>query len=77
VIPHGHGLHAALHVVASQSPATCPKIEYLVRTMPNRHHFEVDPPVPVGGHVTLPTRPGFGIELDAGKIEQRSILSYS
>ena len=77
VIPHGHGLHAALHVVASQSPATCPKIEYLVRTMPNRHHFEVDPPVPVGGHVTLPTRPGFGIELNAGKIEQRSILSYS
>jgi len=29
VIPHGHGLHAAIHVVASQSPATCPMSEYL------------------------------------------------
>ena len=30
VIPHGHSLHAALHVVASQSPLTCPLVEYLV-----------------------------------------------
>jgi L-rhamnonate dehydratase len=77
VIPHGHGLHAALHVVASQSPATCPKIEYLVRSMPNRHHFEVSPPVPVGGTVALPQRPGFGIELDDAKIDERTLLSYS
>jgi L-alanine-DL-glutamate epimerase-like enolase superfamily enzyme len=77
VIPHGHGLHAALHVVASQSPATCPKAEYLGRTMPNRHHFVVDPPKPVNGSFALPSRPGFGIELDDPKIESRELLQYS
>ena len=34
VIPHGHGLHAALHVVASQSPGVCPMAEYLMRSVP-------------------------------------------
>jgi L-rhamnonate dehydratase len=69
VIPHGHGLHAALHVVASQSPAVCPLVEYLMRSMPNRHHFEVAPPTPVDGAFELPSRPGFGIELDRSKID--------
>ncbi|QGN33115.1 enolase C-terminal domain-like protein [Microlunatus sp. Gsoil 973] len=74
VIPHGHGLHAALHVVASQSPATCPKVEYLYRIMPNRHHFEKHPLVPEGGSFALPRRPGFGIELDESKITGRELL---
>ncbi len=76
VIPHGHGLHSALHVVASQSPVTCPKVEYLVRTMPNRHHFELAPPVPEDGSFALPPRDGFGIELDENKIESRHLLQY-
>lgn len=76
VIPHGHGLHAALHVVASQSPMTCPKVEYLVRAMPNRHHFEVAPPTPEGGSFALPTAPGFGIELDDAKIEERRLVTF-
>lgn len=74
VIPHGHGLHAALHVVAAQSPATCPKIEYLYRHMPVRHHFEIDPPTPQQGTVALPQRPGFGIELDDSLISARDVL---
>ena len=64
VIPHGHGLHAAIHVVASQSPGTCPMTEYLYRIMPSRHRFEAMPPEPVGGAFPLPQRPGFGIELN-------------
>lgn len=71
VIPHGHGLHAAVHTVAGQSPATCPLIEYLVHHMPRRHHFEVNPPHPEDGHIPVPVAPGFGIELDEGKIESR------
>ncbi|MFZ0214713.1 MAG: enolase C-terminal domain-like protein [Candidatus Dormiibacterota bacterium] len=71
VIAHGHGLHAALHVVASQSPQTCPLVEYLVHSMARRHHFELDPPHPVDGAFALPERPGFGIELDEAKIEGR------
>jgi L-alanine-DL-glutamate epimerase-like enolase superfamily enzyme len=77
VIPHGHGLHAAIHVVASQSPAVCPKAEYLGRTMPNRHHFEIDPPTPVDGSFALPNVAGFGIRLDDAKIEGRELLQYA
>ncbi|MGH7910931.1 MAG: enolase C-terminal domain-like protein, partial [Candidatus Dormibacteraceae bacterium] len=71
VIPHGHGLHAAMHVVASQSPATCPRVEYLLRTMPRRYHFELDPPEPHDGFLALPTRPGFGIVIDESRIRSR------
>ncbi|GHH72522.1 L-rhamnonate dehydratase [Streptomyces sulfonofaciens] len=73
VIPHGHGLHAALHVVASQPPATCPMVEYLVRHIPARHHFEANPPTPVDGCFPLPTGPGFGIELDPAKTDSVQI----
>ena len=71
VIPHGHGLHAAIHVVASQSPATCPMIEYLYRVAPSRHRFEVAPPTPQDGAFPLPRRPGFGIELNDDVITGR------
>lgn len=71
VVPHGHRMHAALHVVASQSPETCPLLEYLLHLMPRVHHFELDPPRPRGGYVDLPTAPGFGIRLDPAKIESR------
>jgi L-alanine-DL-glutamate epimerase-like enolase superfamily enzyme len=73
VIPHGHGLHAPIHVIASQSPAVCPMAEYLIRSMPDRHHFEVNPPTPVGGGFDLPAGPGFGIELDDAKIDSRRV----
>lgn len=71
VIPHGHGLHAAIHVVASQSPGTCPMTEYLYRIMPGRHRFEAAPPEPVRGAFALPEGPGFGIELSNDLITSR------
>ena len=71
MIPHGHGLHAAIHVVASQSPATCPMTEYLYRIAPGRHRFEVAPPEPAGGAFALPRQPGFGIELNDDVITGR------
>lgn len=70
VIPHGHNIHAALHTVASQSPELCPRVEYLFLHEPERHYFEIDAPAPRGGAITLPTRPGFGIELDEGRIKE-------
>ncbi len=72
VIPHGHSIHAALHVVASQSPMTCPLVEYLVIKMGGYYHFEKDPPRPVRGKIALPERPGFGIELDPAKVEKQT-----
>jgi L-rhamnonate dehydratase len=73
IIPHGHGMHAAFHVIASQSTAVCPKGEYLINVMPDRHHFEVSPPTPIAGLVTLPEAAGFGIELDPARILARTI----
>jgi L-rhamnonate dehydratase len=76
VIPHGHGLHAALHVVASQSPATCPKVEYLVNWIDTKHHFELNPPRPSRGSFDLPEADGFGIELDDSKIEASELVQF-
>jgi L-rhamnonate dehydratase len=77
VVPHGHALHAALHVVASQSPMTCPLVEYLVLKMESWHHFERTPPILEGSRIRLPERPGFGIELDPAKIRRQSLARWS
>lgn len=75
VVPHGHNIHAALHVVASQSPMTCPLCEYLLYWMPNKIFFEKYPLVPDKGFIALPERPGFGIELDRDKIKKEEKLT--
>jgi L-rhamnonate dehydratase len=71
VIPHGHSVHAALHVIASQSPAACPLAEYLILKMRSYYHFEKRPPVPKNAHFELPEGPGYGIEFDDAKVESR------
>ncbi len=75
VIPHGHSIHAALHCVASQSPAICPLVENLILKMSSYHHFEKDPPVLSGAYFNLPDKPGFGIELDGSKIESQKAFA--
>jgi L-rhamnonate dehydratase len=77
VIPHGHSLHAALHVVASQSPGVCPLAEYLVTKMQSYYHFEKYPLAPVRGRFALPERAGFGIEFEDGKVEKRTLVQWS
>jgi hypothetical protein len=42
--------------------------------MPNRHHFELNPPTPEHGTIALPTGPGFNIQLDDTKIHHRYTL---
>ncbi len=74
VIPHGHSIHAALHVIASQSPAVCPLAEYLILKMKSYYHFEKSPPELKGAHFALTEAPGYGIELDEAKIESRDLL---
>src|ERR1017187_881199 len=74
VIPHGHGIHAALHFVASQPPMTCPWIEYLINKMSSYYHFEKHGYAVVKCRVALPGRPGSGIELDPGKVETRTLV---
>ncbi len=77
VIPHGHSVHSALHVVASQSPMTCPLVEFLINKMSSYYHFEKNAPTPVNGMIELPDRPGFGIELDPAKVEKRTLVKWT
>jgi len=76
VVPHGHSLHSALHVVASQSPMVCPLVEYLIGKMNHYHHFEKHELRPVNGMIDLPERPGFGIEIDDSKVDRRTQLKF-
>jgi len=74
VIPHGHNVHAALHVVASQSPAICPFGEYLINYVPGKLFFQKEPLLTGDGFVRPPEKPGFAIELDEAKVEKSQTL---
>jgi L-rhamnonate dehydratase len=74
VIPHGHSLRAAIHIIASQSPMTFPLGEYLINKMRHYYHFESNPLVPEKAHIALPTGPGFNVMLDPAKIESQTLL---
>jgi len=74
VVPHGHNVHAALHVVASQSPSVCPLVEFLIVKMRSYYWFEKNPPEPVRGFIELTDRPGFGIEFDPAKVEKQETV---
>ncbi|MDT8303858.1 MAG: enolase C-terminal domain-like protein [Sedimentisphaerales bacterium] len=76
VIPHGHSLHAAMHVVASQPIEVCPLVEYLIQKMNSYYDFEKHQPKPVNGILELSDRPGFGIELDESKIADIRPVSW-
>lgn len=76
VIPHGHSIHTALHVVASQSPMTCPLVEYLYGKMQSYYWFEKHQVAPQNAMFALPDRPGFGIEFDPAKVLKQSIATW-
>jgi L-rhamnonate dehydratase len=71
VIPHGHSVPATVHLIAAWPPTTCPLLEYLVKWNEIHQFFLKYPIKPANGQVTLPTRPGIGMELDEAKIEKR------
>ncbi|HYO81976.1 MAG TPA: enolase C-terminal domain-like protein [Bryobacteraceae bacterium] len=76
VVPHGHSVHSALHVVASQSPSTCPLVEYLHSKMKSYYWFETAKLEPVKGFIALPDRPGFGIEFDPARVLKQTAVSF-
>jgi L-alanine-DL-glutamate epimerase-like enolase superfamily enzyme len=78
VIPHGHALHAPLHVVAAQSPMTCPLVEFLLTKMTDNYYFfEKNQLTPVNGRIALPERPGFGIEFDPARVEKQTPVRWA
>ncbi|NLS77551.1 MAG: hypothetical protein GXY76_09865, partial [Chloroflexi bacterium] len=60
VVPHGHSVVPALHLIAAQSPAVCPMLEYLVLANEMKQWFHTTTYKPENGLVRLPTDPGLG-----------------
>ena len=77
VIPHGHSIIPALHLVASQSPAVCPLLEVLLRHAFTKQWFHNERFMPVNGEVELPQDPGLSLTLNEDLIESRRELSWS
>ena len=76
VVPHGHNVVPAAHVVASQSPSVCPLIEYLIRFQERQQFFHKFSWKPVNGFMPLPTDPGLGIAFDESRIEEKRELTW-
>ena len=76
VVPHGHNVVPAAHVIASQSPSVCPLIEYLLRFQERQQFFHKNDWKPVDGFMPLPTDPGLGIDFDESRIEEKRELKW-
>lgn len=77
VVPHGHHILAAVHVVASQPPTVCPMVEYLFRShMDRMQYFHKTVLRPENGYLALPVEPGIGLSLDEDKIAEKRELKW-
>jgi L-alanine-DL-glutamate epimerase-like enolase superfamily enzyme len=74
VVPHGHSIHAAVHVIAAQSPAVCPWAEFLLRAQQGKQQMQVDRMWPENGSIALPTAPGLGVTVDPAKIDKNTLM---
>lgn len=74
LVAHGHSLLPALHVAASQSPATVPLVEFLIIYQEQKQYFHTPIYRPADGNFALPDLPGLGIVLDEEKVEVRETL---
>src|SRR5262245_29286834 len=77
LIPHGHSTPATAQFIAAQSPTLCPILEYLINWNEIHQFFFLNPLKPVAGMISVPVRPGMGIELDEAKIESEHELRWS
>jgi L-alanine-DL-glutamate epimerase-like enolase superfamily enzyme len=77
VIAHGHSVPANTHLTMAMPELLCPMIEYLVKWQELLQFFWKEPVKPVDGVITVPDRPGFGMEIDADKIESEDELRWS
>jgi len=70
LIPHGHHILAAAHVVASQPEALCPMVEYGVWFTRDRQAFQMRTLMPEQGHLAMPTESGLGPPMDWDRLER-------
>ncbi|MHC4707576.1 MAG: enolase C-terminal domain-like protein, partial [Planctomycetota bacterium] len=77
VVPHGHHILAAAHVVAAQPPSVCPMVEYLFHSHLDRmQYFHKRVLRPEKGWLELPTQPGLGLVLDEDKIAEKREMKW-
>jgi len=76
VIPHGHHIWAALHVIASRPNRVCPMAEYLFHYMPEKLFFQIPAIIPEKGFLPLPTSPGLGFAMDWEKINGHQVIKW-
>ena len=69
--PHGHSLHAALHVAAALPHNVLPMVEFLILHQQTKQRFLKGYLEPASGAIKPPETPGLGLELDPDKIETR------
>ncbi len=73
VVPH-FGWIVSAHLIASQPLTTCPIQEWLIQYGARSQALHKDKLMPVDGYLTVPDRPGLGIELDEDVIDSRERL---
>jgi L-alanine-DL-glutamate epimerase-like enolase superfamily enzyme len=74
VCPHGHSLHAALHVAAALPHNVLPMVEFLILHQRHKQRFMKGFLEPQAGAIRPPETPGLGIEIDPAKVtSQREI----
>jgi L-alanine-DL-glutamate epimerase-like enolase superfamily enzyme len=71
VCPHGHSLHAALHVAAALPNPVLPQVEFLLLHQRAKQRFMKGYLEPQNGTLRPPETPGLGIELDPAKVQAR------
>jgi len=69
--PHGHSLHASLHVAAALPQTIQPWVEFLIHHQRSKQYFLKGYLEPHAGRVSLPTAPGLGLELDPQKVQRQ------
>jgi len=74
VCPHGHSLHAALHVAAACPHPVLPQVEFLILHQRSKQRFMKGYLEPASGRIRPPDAPGLGIELDPAKVSSRREL---
>lgn len=76
VIPHGHGVHANIHLSCALPIPSVPFVEYLIKWQTLLQFFFRDKCQPVNGIVTVPDRPGLGTEIDESTVESERYLTF-
>ncbi len=76
VIAHGHSVPSNMALTAAMPELLTPWVEYLVKWNELLQFFWKEPVKPIDGVVTVPDRPGLGVDIDESKIDEETELTW-